>query len=82
MLDLLASIGGTVKHLFLVNACNAFYSSGLVLTTCLLLLVGIAALQGLTEYACTVVPMLLLMNYTWFMNAHFFNHLGNDMLLC
>ena len=53
-LDLLANVGGTVSYLFLVGACNAFYSSGLVLTICLLLLVvflGTDMLQGLTGYA-------------------------------
>ena len=48
--------------------------------------VGFAASQGLTEYARTVVALLLLMNSTchvnhWFMNAQFFSHSGNNMLL-
>ena len=38
-LDLQASVGSTVSCLFLAGVCNAFYSSGLLLTTCLLLLV-------------------------------------------
>ena len=66
-LDLLASVGDTVSCLFLVLACNAFYSSNLALTTCLLLLVGFLGtdmLQELTGYARTVVELLLPMNYT------------------
>ena len=51
-LDLLASVGGTVNYLFLVDACNAFYSSGLVLTTCLLPLVGFAG-STRADRACT-----------------------------
>ena len=35
----LSSVGGTVNHMFLVDACNAFYTSGFIFTTCLLLLV-------------------------------------------
>ena len=65
----------------MVDTCNAFYSSSL-LTTCLLSLVDFAALRGLTEYARTVVALLLLIKYTWFMNAQFFSHLSNNMLLC
>ena len=81
-LDLLASVGGTVNYLFLVDACNAFYSSGLVLITCLLPLVGFAAARGLIEHARTVGALLLLLNYTWFMNAQFFSHQSNNMLPC
>ena len=80
--DLLASLGGTVNYLFLVDACNAFCSSSLVLMTCISLLVGFATLRGLTEYARTVVALLLLVSCTRFMNAHFFSHFGNNMLLC
>ena len=69
----LASGGGTVSYLFLVDPCNAFCSSGMVFT-CLVLLVSFAALRGLTQYACTVVTLLLLMKYTWFMSAQFFSH--------
>ena len=57
-LDLVANVGGTVSCLFLVGVCNAFYSSGLVLTICLLLLVpflGTDMLQGMTWHAHTVV---------------------------
>ena len=66
-LDLLASVGDTLSCLFLVGVCNAFCSSGLVPTTCLLLLVGFLGtnmLQGLTGYARTVVGLLLQMSYT------------------
>ena len=77
----LASGGGAVNYLFLVDPCNAFCSSGVVFT-CLVLLVSLAALRGLTQYACTVVALLLLMKYTWFMSAQFFSHLANNMLLC
>ena len=35
-LDFLASVGDTVSCLFLAGVCSAFYSSGLLLTTCLL----------------------------------------------
>ena len=57
-LDLVTNVGGTVSCLFLVGVCNAFYSSGLVLTICLLLLVpflGTDMLQGMTWHAHTVV---------------------------
>ena len=39
-LDLLTSKSDTVNYLFLVDTCHAFCSSGLVLTTCLLSLIG------------------------------------------
>ena len=68
--------------MLLVDACNACYSSGLVFETCLLLLVGFAASQWLTEYARTVIPLLLLTEYTCFTNAQFFSHVGNNRLLC
>ena len=67
ILDLLASVGDTVSCLFLVGVCNAFYSSGLALTTCILLLVGFLGanmLQELTGYARIVVELLLPMNHT------------------
>ena len=57
-LDLSASVGGTIKYLFLVDACNACYSSGMVLTISLLSLIGFPASQGLIEYARTVVALL------------------------
>ena len=41
----------------------------------------VAASRGLTEYARTVVALLLLMHHTWVMNAPFFSHVGNNMLL-
>ena len=66
-LDLLAGVGDTVSCLFLAGVCNAFYSSGLLLTTCLLLLVdflGTNMLQELTGYAHTVVASLLPMSCT------------------
>ena len=66
-LDLLASVGDTVSCLFLAGICNAFYSSGLLRTTCLLLLVdfpGTNMLRELTRYAQTVVALLLPMSYT------------------
>ena len=59
--DLLRSVGDTVSCLFLAGVCNAFYSSGLLLTTCLLLLVdflGINMLRERTGYAHTVVVSL------------------------
>ena len=63
-LSLLASVGGVVSYLFLVDACSAFCGSDLGLTVCLLLLVDLAADSGLPEqtgYACThtVVGVLL-----------------------
>ena len=42
----------------------------------------VAASRGLTEYARTVVALLLLMHYTWVMNAQFFSHLGHNMYVC
>ena len=66
-LDLLASVGDTVSCLFLAGVCNAFYKSGLLLTTCLLLLVdfpGTNMLRELTGYAHAVVASLLPMSYT------------------
>ena len=66
-LNLLASVGDTVHFLYLVRICNGSYSSDLVLTICLLLLVGFqgtSMLQELTVYANTVAALLLLMNYT------------------
>ena len=83
-LDLLASVDDTVSCLFLAGVRNAFHSSGLLLTTCLLLLVGFPGtnmLQELTGCAHTVVASLLPMSYTWFMNVQFFSHLGYNMLL-
>ena len=61
-LDLLASVGNTVSCLFLAGVCNAFYSSGLLLTACPLLLVdfpGTNMLRELTGYAHTTVASLL-----------------------
>ena len=82
-LDLLASVGGTVNYLFLVDAFNVFkLQAWFSHSACLLSLVAFAASQGLTEYAGTVVALLLLMNYTWFINAQLFSHLGNNMQLC
>ena len=66
-LSLLASIGGIVSYLFLVDACNAFCGSGMGLTICLLLLVdlpGASMLPGLLGYAHTVGVLLLPMSYT------------------
>ena len=66
-LDLLASVGDTVNCLCIVGICNGFFSSGLVLTICLLLLVGFPGTgmwQELTGCAHTVVAPLLLMHYT------------------
>ena len=56
----LASVGNTVSCLFLIGVCIAFYSSGLVLTTCLLLPVGFPetdVLQEPTGYTRTVVGL-------------------------
>ena len=83
-LDLSASVDDTVSCLFLAGISNAFYSSGLLLKICLLLLVdfpGTNMLRELTGYAHTVVASLLPMSYTSFMNAQFFSHLGYNMLL-
>ena len=66
-LNLSASVDGIVNCLFLVDACNAFCSSGLGLTVCLLLLVDLPVanmLPGLIGYAHTVGVLLLPMNYT------------------
>ena len=65
-LDLLASVGNTVSCLFLAGVCDAFSSSDLLLTTCLLLLVDIPntnMLRELTGYAHTVVASLLPISY-------------------
>ena len=83
-LILLASVGDTASCLFLVGVCNAFYTSGLGLTTCLLLSVnfpGTGVLQEPTGYEHTVVALLLPTSYTWFTNAQSFSHLGYNMLL-
>lgn len=39
-LDLLASVGNTVSYLFLVDEFSAFYNSSMVLSNCLLMLIG------------------------------------------
>ena len=80
--NLLGSVDGTVNYLSLVEACNAFYSSGLVLTIYVLSLVSCAALQWLPEYARTVVALPMLINHTWSMNAQFFSHLKATISGC
>ena len=80
--NLLGSVDDTVNYLSLWKSCNAFYSSGLVLTIYVLSLVNCAALQWLPEYARTVVALLMLINHTWSMNAQFFSHLKATISGC
>jgi hypothetical protein len=67
-----AFVGVIVFCLFLVGACSALCSLGLVAMACLLLLVDLLALLmliGLTGCAWLAIVVLWGMRSTWFLNV-------------